>query len=159
MGCGTTVVWDISKPHLDLTSQSRQHCLLQTEMESTASGSQPYNNFHVSKISFWKSPEGVDLSMEWYEAASEQHAFFIYRAGDANVVHAAIAVVMMREGTYTKWHDIPYVHNSNVHGSRWGSKLWLKECERAETTKSILLELFSTIPPDHQATSTNETTP
>jgi hypothetical protein len=61
---------------------------------------------------------GVDSSRG---GLNKQNAFFKYRAGDANA--HAIAVMMMREGTYyALWKGIPCVRNSRDMGrNKWGT--------------------------------------
>jgi Glycolipid 2-alpha-mannosyltransferase len=90
-------------------------------------GSEPYNNFHVSRVSFWSSPKW----QAFWRDLNDEHAFFKYRLGDANV-HAA-AIMMMPVGTFTTWPTIPYVHNTNDMRKGWAPKSWKLECEAAET--------------------------
>jgi hypothetical protein len=92
-------------------------------------GHQPYNNFHISKVSFWKSPSWLAL----WDDLNDQQAFFKYRVGDANV--HAMALMMMPRGTYQKWPDFPYVHNSNDMPHGWGKKAWNDECQAAYRNK------------------------
>ena len=79
----------------------------------------------MSKVSFWNSPSWLAL---WDDLNAHQ-AFFKYRVGDANV--HAIALMMMPHGTYQKWPDFPYVHNSNDMPQGWGSRAWNDECQAA----------------------------
>ena len=115
---GIEKLWEIAQPHLSLSQT------LPFTERGEYHGSQPYNNFHISLTSFWTSPEWLSF---WNDL-NEQHAFFKYRVGDANV--HAIAVMMMKEGRYEMWPDIPYVHNSNDMPYEWGqlSKSWQTEC-------------------------------
>jgi hypothetical protein len=86
-------------------------------------GWQPYNNFHISRVSFWKSAKWISL---WNEL-NKQHAFMKYRLGDANV--HAVAIMLMRKDEVDVWPEIPYVHNSNDMHEGWGKKSWGTECK------------------------------
>jgi hypothetical protein len=86
-------------------------------------GLQPYNNFHLSRIDFWKS----ETWKQFMADMDERHLFYKYRVGDANV--HAMAVLMMGDGRSEKWYDVPYVHNSNDMGDEWGKKEWKQECD------------------------------
>lgn len=88
-------------------------------------GSEPYNNFHISRVSFWSEPRW----QAFWDDLNKEHAFFKYRLGDANV-HAA-AIMMLKEQQYEKWLSFPYVHNSNDM-SNWGQASWRLECEAAD---------------------------
>ena len=98
-------------------------------------GAQPYNNFHISKVSFWNAPSWKSL----YEDLNSQHAFYKYRVGDANV--HAIALMMMPFGAYEQWQHgvdhVPYVHNNNDMSSGWAPKDWKIECEQAYSRFNI----------------------
>ena len=116
---GIEKLWEIAKPHLDFSRPLPFAFFREYE------GAQPYNNFHISRTSFWTSSKWVSF---WNDL-NEQHAFFKYRVGDANV--HAIAVMMMNKRTYQLWSDIPYVHNSNEMKFGWGTKAWKEECQQA----------------------------
>lgn len=45
------------------------------------SGTEPYNNFHISEVGFWRSSQWQQLM----EDMDDEHLFFKYRVGDANV--------------------------------------------------------------------------
>jgi hypothetical protein len=123
---GIDHLWRVSKPYLDLSSKQRVLPFLTSEDEYY--GLQPYNNFHVSRVSFWRSPKWLQL----WEEFNANHLFYKYRVGDANV--HAIAIMMMEEGTYDTWPTIPYVHNTNDYfEERWGTKAWVEECQQAYT--------------------------
>ena len=88
-------------------------------------GGQPYNNFHVSKVDFWRSDDWTQL----WRVYNENHMFFKYRVGDANV--HAIAMMVMQSEQIEEWSDLPYAHNSNDYGPSWGTKSWVEECQQA----------------------------
>lgn len=88
-------------------------------------GSEPYNNFHVSRVSFWASPKW----RAFWKDLNEEHAFFKYRLGDATA-HAA-AIMMMPRSKVARWESYPYAHNSNDMQYRWAPKAWKLECEAA----------------------------
>lgn len=94
-------------------------------------GMEPYNNFHVSRVSFWSSPKW----QAFWRDLNDEHVFFKYRVGDANV-HAA-AIMMMPAGTFTIWPNLPYVHNTNDMITGWAPKSWKQECEDAETNMRL----------------------
>lgn len=93
-------------------------------------GMEPYNNFHVSRVSFWSSPKW----QAFWKDLNEEHAFFKYRLGDANV--HAVTIIMIPRGKYDMWHTFPYVHNSNDM-EEWGPPAWRLECEAAEQQVGI----------------------
>jgi hypothetical protein len=87
-------------------------------------GLQPYNNFHISRIDFWKS----DKWKQFMNGMDKEHLFYKYRVGDANV--HAMAIMMMGDQQSDEWYDIPYVHNSNDMGvDEWGRIEWKEECD------------------------------
>lgn len=132
---GISKLWEVSKPHLQIdtttAATTKAHKRLPfTNFNGGYSGDQPYNNFHISRVDFWRSPQWQAL---WKDMNAE-HVFFKYRVGDANV--HAIAVMMMAtsepgQRRFEAWPEIPYVHNSNDFPS-WGSnKTWNEECTTA----------------------------
>jgi Glycolipid 2-alpha-mannosyltransferase len=91
------------------------------------SGSQPYNNFHISKVDFWRSSQWQQLM----EDMDDEHLFFKYRVGDANV--HAMAIMMMGDDQTEAFLDFPYVHNVNDVGKKeWAPKHWTTECDETE---------------------------
>ena len=121
---GIEQLWKVSKPRLlqanvDLSSQP-----FLSDGEYT--GQQPYNNFHVSRIDFWRSPRWRRLQKDY----DQHHLFFQYRVGDANV--HAMALMLMQQNQIAIWDQLPYVHNSNDDPG-WVSKVptWKEECQRA----------------------------
>jgi hypothetical protein len=138
---GIENLWKISKPHIDLTRTDLPflnrgaHTGAGGDHSYSYSGAQPYNNFHVARVSFWTSPQWQRL----WDEFNANHLFYKYRLGDANV--HAIAVMMMDKGTYDAWSDIPYVHNSNDYGPGWGTKAWGEECQR-EYEKWLQREIY-----------------
>jgi hypothetical protein len=121
---GIDQLWQVSRPHVinvGTTSTSDIPFLDGGEYN----GGQPYNNFHVSRVDFWTSTKWRTLWKEF----NENHLFYKYRVGDANV--HAIAMMMMETSSYATWPTIPYVHNSNDYGPSWGTKAWGEECARA----------------------------
>lgn len=94
-------------------------------------GAEPYNNFHISRVSFWSSPQW----QAFWNALNEEHAFFKYRLGDANV--HAVAIMMLGPNRYKKWSSFPYVHNTNDMPKGWGKKEWKLECESAAAEQKM----------------------
>lgn len=121
---GIEQLWEVTKPYLELdTNLTILPFVIQSPQgQFIYNGVQPYNNFHVSRIDFWRSHKWQQV-VEDYD---KHHLFFKYRVGDANV-HAMALMMMMRE-RYAIWPDFPYVHNSNDYGSGWGAKAWSDEC-------------------------------
>ena len=120
---GVEHLWRVSKPYLGISSS-----LPFLSFDGGYDGMQPYNNFHVSLVCFWRSPKWMQLWKEY----NTNHLFYKYRVGDANV--HAIAIMTMGEGTYETWQDIPYAHNTNDWDSaeeNWGTKAWVEECKEA----------------------------
>jgi Glycolipid 2-alpha-mannosyltransferase len=96
-------------------------------------GLEPYNNFHISRVTFWASPP---WQLIWNKM-NEKHFFFKFRLGDANV-HAA-AIMMMPESKVDVWSTFPYAHNSNDMGTFWAPIEWKNECEAALSNFKIIL--------------------
>ena len=136
---GSDKLWEIARPHVEKylhdANYSDRYRIPFLTRSNNYFGDQPYNNFHVSKVSFWKSSSWLAL---WNDL-NDQHAFFKYRVGDANV--HAIAMMMMPKQEWEIWPDMPYVHNSNDMTSGWGHKTWQEECQNAymNTKKEIKL--------------------
>lgn len=117
---GIRRLWQVSKPYLNTTSGSQLPFVDGVKYY----GRQPYNNFHITRVDFWRKRPWQDLWKDF----NENHLFFKYRVGDANV--HAIAVMLMANTEFQKWRDMPYVHNSNDYPS-WGrDKSWREECQR-----------------------------
>eukprot|EP00978_Attheya_sp_CCMP212_P011690 scaffold28952_cov58-Attheya_sp.AAC.6 len=94
-------------------------------------GSQPYNNFHITSLAFWNS---VPWQCLWNEL-NREHAFLKYRVGDANV--HAMAVMMMEPKAVVMSPTFPYVHNSNNFRG-WGPQLWQDQCDEDNATQSAV---------------------
>ncbi len=120
---GIQQLWQITKPHLD-TNRTDLPFVEYISGKIHYSGFQPYNNFHVSRIDFWRSHAWQNVWKEY----NNHHLFFKYRVGDANV--HAMALMMMDRAKYDIWPELPYVHNSNDYGSGWGTKSWGGECQK-----------------------------
>jgi hypothetical protein len=122
---GIDELWKVSKPHLNL-QQENLPFLLGSGDDRQYTGMQPYNNFHISRVSFWRSKQWTLL----WEDMNRHHLFFKYRVGDANV--HAIALMLMRPGAHSEWPETPYAHNSNDY-AEWGKKIkiWKGECDLA----------------------------
>lgn len=123
--------WGVSK----LKEIIKRHIPITTETpfirEGEYSGAEPYNNFHISKVDFWSSPQW----QAFWKDLNQENAFFKYRLGDANV-HAA-AIMMLQQRQYKMWPIFPYVHNTNDMKTGWGKKEWRLECEAAEQQMKI----------------------
>lgn len=120
---GIAELWKVSKSHVDL-NQDDIPFLIGNGVDQEYTGMQPYNNFHISRVSFWRSEQWTKL----WEDMNQHNLFFKYRVGDANV--HAIAIMLMRPGTFAEWPETPYVHNSNDY-TGWGKKIWKEECDLA----------------------------
>jgi hypothetical protein len=92
-------------------------------------GEQPYNNFHVTAVSFWTTPQWMTL----WEIMNDDHLFFQHRVGDANV--HAIACMLMKPEQRQVWGSFPYRHNSNDMEDNWPADEWTKECQAAYAQK------------------------
>ena len=69
--------------------------------------------------------------MRLWEEMNDNHLFFKFRVGDANVHAIAIMVMMMEDKKYEKWKKFPYAHNSNDMPG-WGKDSgWAAECKAA----------------------------
>ena len=123
---GIHQLWNISRPHLTLRTDTP---FVDTTMGYN--GAQPYNNFHISLVAFWTSPEWMAI---WNDL-NHEHAFFKYRVGDANV--HAIAIMTLQKNQFQRWREIPYRHNTNDMGVAWAPKEWRLECEDAQNTHNI----------------------
>ena len=95
-------------------------------------GSEPYNNFHVSRVSFWSSQKW----QSFWKDLNEEHAFFKHRLGDATA-HAA-AIMMMPRVKVERWLSYPYAHNSNDMQNLWAPEAWKLECEAAGNQSGIV---------------------
>lgn len=123
---GVHKLWEISKPHITITEDTPF-----LTAQGDYIGLQPYNNFHIASVAFWSSPEWMKI---WNEL-NEQHAFFKYRVGDANV--HAIAIMLLEKQQHMVWSSIPYRHNSNDMGPAWAPIEWRLECESAQQAHNI----------------------
>jgi hypothetical protein len=124
---GIDKLWQVTKPHLPgRGAAAQQETLPFLDDSGGYSGRQPYNNFHVSRVDFWRSDAWQDLWREY----NRHHLFFKYRVGDANV--HAMAIMLMGKEERAVWPQLPYVHNSNDYGPAWGKEApaWGKECQR-----------------------------
>jgi hypothetical protein len=128
---GVDRLWNVSRPYLEFDSSSSSGALpLFLDLSDTTGeyeyhGRQPYNNFHVARVSFWRSAKWLQL----WDLYNQNHLFYKYRVGDANV--HAMALMMMEANAIERWGDLPYAHNSNDYGPTWGTKAWVDECKRA----------------------------
>lgn len=116
---GIEKFWEILQRHIKVTEDTP------FMVGGFYSGREPYNNFHISRVSFWSQPQW----QKFWNDLNREHAFFRYRLGDANV-HAA--AVMMQKDRFEVWRGIPYVHNTNDMKEGWGPKAWRLECEEAD---------------------------
>jgi len=132
---GIDQLWKVSKPHLNL-SKKRLPFLSGKPGKQTYTGSQPYNNFHVATVEFWRSPRWMRL----WEEMNDNHLFFKFRVGDANVHAIAIMAMMMEDKKYERWEKFPYAHNSNdMRG--WGKdRGWAAECEAAYDAGKLIAQ-------------------
>ncbi len=115
---GVAKLWEAAKPFVEITGETP------FVHNSEYVGMQPYNNFHITEVSFWTSPKWIEL----WDAINHAHVFFRYRAGDANV--HAIACMLMTPRQVAMWSDFPYRHNSNDYIG-WAPPEWKQECEAA----------------------------
>mmetsp|Transcript_20984 Transcript_20984/g.60637 ORF Transcript_20984/g.60637 Transcript_20984/m.60637 type:complete len:387 (-) Transcript_20984:49-1209(-) len=119
---GIDQLWAVTKPFLSEDEIRISPFLVNGE---SYDGSQPYNNFHISTVAFWRDHRWQEV----WNAYNKEHLFFKYRVGDANV--HAMALTMMQPDRYALWDDMPYVHNSNDYKPWWQeAKSWREECKR-----------------------------
>ncbi|KAG7369854.1 glycolipid 2-alpha-mannosyltransferase [Nitzschia inconspicua] len=132
---GIQELWKVAEPHvLNPTVQKINVATRLEFLQPTSPGSdddkamyqyhgkQPYNNFHISRVDFWRSRQWKSVMNDM----DKNHLFFKHRVGDANV--HAMALLMMGDQHIEQWEDFPYAHNSNDMGEEWGPKEWKEEC-------------------------------
>lgn len=121
---GIDKLWNVTKPHL--LGGTEKEDLPFVDAKGVYDGFQPYNNFHVTLVAFWRSNSWQGLWRDF----NRNNLFFKHRVGDANV--HAIAIMMMGRDKVSTWSDFPYVHNSNDYGPDWWkeAKSWREECRR-----------------------------
>ena len=123
---GIDELWKVSRRHIDLERNNLPFAHRRFDNESYSyKGEQPYNNFHISNLKFWKSRRWTNLMNEM----DNHHLFFKYRVGDANV--HAISIMMMEENAVGFWKKTPYAHNTNDYDDGWGQQRWQDECDAA----------------------------
>lgn len=123
---GIDELWSVSRSHLDLERDSIPFALRDgADRSYSYFGEQPYNNFHISDLKFWRSPQWTGMMRDM----DDHHLFFKYRVGDANV--HAISIMMMEESSVAMWPETPYAHNSNDYHNDWGQQSWQDECDAA----------------------------
>ena len=71
-------------------------------------GIEPYNNFHVTNIDEWRTPE----AKAWFRAMDAYTGFSKYRFSDANV-HAIFIGLFLKAKEVLVWSELRYVHNTN----------------------------------------------
>jgi hypothetical protein len=91
----------------------------------------PYNNFHISRVDFWRSQKWLELMQE----VDKKQIFYQYKLGDA-ATHA-MATSFMTPGAYEMWGSFPYAHNSNDLGSSFGNEEYKQECKQAYEAAGI----------------------
>jgi len=97
-------------------------------------GLQPYNNFHVSRVSLWYDPRWL----EWENDADRIHGFTKYHWGDANV-HAMALGLLLRREEVEMWPDVPYMHNTNDFGrGEYPKPEWRGRCRFHRNSSSTL---------------------
>lgn len=124
---GVEKLWEVSKAYID-SNRTNLPFVERRAGQVRYWGTQPYNNFHVSRVDFWRSETWQKIWKDY----NNQHLFFKYRVGDANV--HAMAIMTMDSNKFEVWPKFPYVHNSNDYGPRWGTKSWKLECQREYDT-------------------------
>jgi hypothetical protein len=110
---------------LDSSVKTQQEFLMRSGDDYEYFGNQPYNNFHISRVDFWRSQRWQAFMQDM----DSHHLFFKHRVGDANV--HAMALLMMGDNKWEEWSDFPYAHNSNDMGDDWGVQEWKTECDAA----------------------------
>lgn len=86
-------------------------------------GMAPYNNFHVSRVDFWRSKEWTQY---FQSIDKESGGFMRYIMGDANV-HAMAIGIFMKKKDIKLFPDLPIKHNKNEDKS-YPPKRWGKDC-------------------------------
>lgn len=129
---GIDELWKVARPYIDLQRENLPFAIRGDHDEEKEDderysyyGEQPYNNFHISDLSFWRSSQWTNM----IEDMDDRHLFFKYRVGDANV--HAMAIMMMEEKSFATWPETPYAHNSNDYHDGWGQRGWQDECDSA----------------------------
>ena len=124
---GIDELWKVSKSHLNLKRENLPFAIRTGDGDDwyTYYGEQPYNNFHISNLKFWRSPRWNAMMKDM----DDHHLFFKYRVGDANV--HAISIMMMEDNGVAEWPETPYAHNSNDYFDGWGQQSWKDECDAA----------------------------
>lgn len=90
----------------------------------------PYNNFHIARVDFFRSPDWIKLMAE----VDKQHIYYRHKLGDSST--HAVALCYMPTGTFRKWGNFPYGHNSNDFGANFGHGV-LQECKQAYEAAGI----------------------
>lgn len=122
---GIEQLWEVSRSHVDLKRDNLPFAIRMGDGSYAYHGEQPYNNFHVSTLKFWRSPKWKSMMKDM----DDNHLFFKHRVGDANV--HAISIMMMEENSVAEWPETPYAHNNNDYHDGWGLQSWQDECDAA----------------------------
>lgn len=94
-------------------------------------GSSPYNNFHISRVDFWRSPKWIQLMKD----VDEKQIFYQFQMGDATT--HAMATCFMKPGTYEAWGSFPYGHNTNDLGQEFYKEEYKQECKQAYSKAGV----------------------
>eukprot|EP00746_Dinoflagellata_sp_MGD_P132032 gnl/MRDRNA2_/MRDRNA2_65764_c0_seq2.p1 gnl/MRDRNA2_/MRDRNA2_65764_c0~~gnl/MRDRNA2_/MRDRNA2_65764_c0_seq2.p1 ORF type:complete len:196 (+),score=27.30 gnl/MRDRNA2_/MRDRNA2_65764_c0_seq2:107-694(+) len=109
---GTVGLWESTKKHFERIKKAVPFSNLRyfkcLSGKGLYNGAAPYNNFHVSRTSFWRSSEWN----HYLQTLEEDHVFMQECAGDANV-HVMAMGAFMEKGTTEIWKKMPVKHNNN----------------------------------------------
>jgi len=123
---GVKELWNVTVPHLD-ADKVKTGSLPFLTSAGFYHGLQPYNNFHVSRIDFWRDETWQRVWKDY----NDNHLFYKHRVGDANVHAMAIMLMVQSDSKYEIWGSFPYVHNSNDFKAWFQhAKSWNEECQR-----------------------------
>merc|ERR1711904_278655 len=92
---------------------------------SKYNGAGPYNNFHVSRVDFWRSKDW----QSFFQAMEKEQIFMKHCVGDANVHGIAMGAFMRGQGLGTdRWKSFPVKHNSNEYKGYPPKDVWGENC-------------------------------
>ena len=96
------------------------------ERENDYNGLQFYNNFHISRVDWWRSSYIRNL---WWSVAEESLGFMKMRWGDANVHSVLVSTLFEREFVYY-FDQFDYHHNWHIMKKKHGYSFDYKNLEK-----------------------------
>lgn len=104
---GIKEMWELALPFVDPQLMTDRGMLL--SLNSRYTGTQPYNNFHVSRRDMWSDPK----LLQYAHVVDKASGYFKYRFGDANIHAIVLGIVNQPGRAVALWSNFPYVHNGN----------------------------------------------